>query len=65
MIRIRSTQGHILTLHTATLILVALLMGFMAAFRKLCFMDAVLIFSLLAILGTLASARYRGERKIF
>ena len=50
---------------TATLVLVALPMYFVAAFRKLYFMDAVLILSLLASLETLAAARYHGERKVF
>ena len=65
VIRVRSTEGRILALHTATLVLVALLMDFVDIFRKPYFMDAFLILSLLAFLGTLASARYHGERKIF
>ncbi len=56
---------RILTLHIATLVLVALLMDFVVAFRKLYFMDAMLILYLLAFQGTLALARYHGERKIF
>jgi hypothetical protein len=63
VIRIRSAKGRILTLHTATLVLVALLMDFVVAFRKLHFMDAVLILYLLAFQGhshwlaTMASGR--------
>jgi multisubunit Na+/H+ antiporter MnhF subunit len=58
-------EGRILTLHTATLVLLALVMDFVAVFRNPYFMDAVLILPLLAFLGTLASARYRSARKIF
>ena len=65
LIRICLTEECILALHTATLILVAFPMYFVAAFRKPYFMDAVLILSLLASLETLAAARYHGERKVF
>ncbi len=64
-IQICSAEGRILVLHIATLVLVALLMDFVVAFRKLYFMDAMLILYLLAFQGTLALARYHGERKIF
>ena len=40
-------------------------MAFVVAFRKPDFRNAVLILSLPAFLGTLAPARYHGERKIF
>ncbi len=63
MICIRSTEGRILTLRTATPILVALLMDFVATFRKAYFMDAVLILSSLAFLGAPAAARYHGGRR--
>ena len=63
-IQICSAEGRILVLHIATLVLVALLMDFMVAFRKLHFMDAVLILYLLAFQGTLALARYHSGRKI-
>lgn len=65
VIRIRSTAGRILALDTLTLILVALLVLFVDAFRTPYFLDAALVLSLLAFLGTLAAARYHGERKIF
>ncbi len=65
VIWIRSTAGRILALDTLTLILVALLVLFVDAFRTPFFLDAALVLSLLAFLGTLAAARYHGERKIF
>ena len=65
VIRIRSTAGRILALDTLALILVALLVLFVDAFRTPYFLDAALVLSLLAFLGTLAAARYHGERKIF
>ena len=40
VIQICSAEGRILALHIATLVLVALLMDFVVAFRKLHFMDA-------------------------
>lgn len=65
VIRIRSTAGRILALDTLTLILVALLVLFVDAFRTPYFLDAALILALLAFVGTVATARYHGERKIF
>jgi multicomponent Na+:H+ antiporter subunit F len=65
VIRISSTAGRILAFDTLTLILVALLVLFVDAFRTPYFLDAALVLSLLAFLGTLAAARYHGERKIF
>ncbi len=65
VIWIRSTAARILALDTLTLILVALLVLFVGAFRTPYFLDAALVLSLLAFLGTLAAARYYGERNIF
>lgn len=65
VVRVRSTAGRILALDTLTLILVALLVLFVDAFRTPYFLDAALVLSLLAFLGTLAAARYHGERRIF
>jgi multicomponent Na+:H+ antiporter subunit F len=65
VIQIPSTAGRILALDTLTLILVALLVLFVDAFRTPYFLDAALVLSLLAFLGTLAAARYHGERTIF
>lgn len=65
VIRIRSTAGRILALDTLTLVLVAILVLFVDAFRTAYFLDAALILSLLAFVGTLAAARYYGERRIF
>jgi multisubunit Na+/H+ antiporter MnhF subunit len=56
---------RILALHAATLVLVALLTDFEVACRKPYYMGAVLILFLLTFFGTLASARYHGEWKIF
>ena len=65
VIRLRSTAGRILALDTLTLILVALLVLYAAANRSPYYMDAALVLSLLAFVGTLVLARYHGERKVF
>ncbi len=65
VIRLSTTAGRILALDTLTLILVALLVLYSDAFRSSYYLDAALILSLLAFLGTVAAARYHGERKIF
>lgn len=65
VIATRSTAGRILALDTATLVLVALLVLYADANRSPYFMDAALILALLAFVGTLALARYYGERRIF
>ncbi len=63
--RLRTTTSRILALDTLTLILVALLVLYGGAQRSPYYLDAALVLSLLAFLGTLAAARYHGERKIF
>ena len=65
VIWLRSTAGRILALDTLTLILVALLVLYADANRSPYYMDAALILSLLAFVGTLVLARYHGERRIF
>lgn len=65
VIRLRATASRILALDTLTLILVALLVLYAAAFRSPYYLDAALILALLAFIGTVAAARYHGERKIF
>ncbi len=65
VIRARSTAGRILALDTLTLILVALLVLFADANRSAYYLDAALILALLAFVGTVAAARYHGERRIF
>ncbi len=65
VIRLSTTAGRVLALDTLTLILVALLVLYSDAFRTSYYLDAALILSLLAFLGTVAAARYHGERKIF
>jgi multicomponent Na+:H+ antiporter subunit F len=65
VISITSTAGRILALDTLTLILVALLVLYGAASRNSYYVDAALILALLAFVGTLAAARYHGERRIF
>jgi multisubunit Na+/H+ antiporter MnhF subunit len=65
VIRPRSTASRILALDTLTLILVALLVLYAAANRSSYYMDAAVVLSLLAFVGTLVFARYYGERRIF
>ena len=65
VIRLRSTAGRILALDMLTLILAALLILYGDANRSSYYMDAALILSLLAFLGTLVAGRYYGERRIF
>jgi len=65
VIRVSSTAGRILALDMLTLILAALLVLYGDAQRNSYYVDAALILALLAFVGTLAAARYYGERKIF
>ena len=65
VIFLRSTAGRILALDMTTLILVALLVLYADANRSPYYLDAALVLSLLAVLATLALARYYGERRIF
>jgi multicomponent Na+:H+ antiporter subunit F len=65
VIRISATAGRILALDALTLILVALLVLYGDANRSAYYLDAALILALLAFVGTLAAARYYGERRIF
>lgn len=65
VISIGSTVGRILALDMLTLILAALLVLYGTANRTPYYTDAAMILALLAFVGTLAAARYSGERKIF
>ena len=65
VIRVSETAGRILALDVLTLILVALLVLYGDANRSAYYLDAALILALLAFVGTLAAARYYGERRIF
>jgi multicomponent Na+:H+ antiporter subunit F len=65
VIRLPTTAGRILALDTLTLILVAFLVLYADARDSPYFLDAALILALLAFLGTVAAARYHGERRIF
>ena len=65
VIGISSTAGRILALDTLTLILVSLLVLYGTAQRTAYYHDVALVLALLAFIGTLAVARYYGERKIF
>ena len=65
VIWLRSTARRILALDMLTLILVALLVLYAEAERSSHYMDAALVLSLLAFVGTLALGRYYGERRIF
>jgi len=64
-IKLPSTGGRILALDTLTLILTALLVLYGTAERTSYYLDVALVLALLAFVGTLAAARYYGERKIF
>jgi multicomponent Na+:H+ antiporter subunit F len=65
VIRVSATTGRILALDMLTLILAALLVLYGDANRSAYYLDAALILALLAFVGTLAAARYHGERRIF
>jgi multicomponent Na+:H+ antiporter subunit F len=65
VIGLYSTAGRILALDMLTLILVVLLVLYGDAERTPYYLDAALTLALLAFVGTLAAARYFGERKIF
>lgn len=65
IIRLRTTASRILALDTLTLILLALLVLYGVATGSPYYLDAALILALLAFAGTVALARYHGERKIF
>jgi multicomponent Na+:H+ antiporter subunit F len=65
VIRVSATAGRILALDTLTLILAALLVLYGDANHSAYYLDAALILALLAFVGTLAAARYHGERRIF
>lgn len=65
VIKLPTTPSRILALDTLTLILVAVLVLYADAQRTAYFLDIALALSLLAFIGTLAAARYYGERKIF
>ncbi len=64
-IRLPLTGGRILALDMLTLILTALLVLYGTAERASYYLDVALVLALLAFVGTLAAARYYGERKIF
>ncbi len=65
VIRLSSTAGRILALDMLTLILAALLVLYGVSERAAYYLDVALVLALLAFVGTLAAARYYGERKIF
>ena len=65
VIRVSATAGRILALDMLTLVLVALLVLYGDASRNAYYLDAALILALLAFIGTLAAARFHGERRIF
>ncbi len=65
VVRLRHTTGRILALDMLTLILASLLVLYGAAESTPYYLDAALALALLAFVGTLAAARYHGERRIF
>ncbi len=64
-IKLPLTGGRILALDMLTLILTALLVLYGTAESASYYLDVALVLALLAFVGTLAAARYYGERKIF
>ena len=64
-IKLPLTGGRILALDMLTLILTALLVLYGTAERASYYLDVALVLALLAFVGTMAAARYYGERKIF
>jgi multicomponent Na+:H+ antiporter subunit F len=65
VIRARSAAVRILALDQLTLILVALLVLYADANRSAYYLDAALILSLLAFVGTLAASKYYVHGRIF
>lgn len=65
VVQSRSLTVRVLALDTFTLIQVALLVLFAYANHSVYYLDAALILSLLAFIGTVAAARYHGEGRLF
>jgi multicomponent Na+:H+ antiporter subunit F len=65
VIRARSAMVRILGLDVLTLLLVAFLILYADTNRSPYFLDAALALALLSFIGTLASARYHSEGRIF
>lgn len=65
VLRARSMSGRILALDTLVLILIGLLVLWSDSERVPYYLDAALLLALLAFIGTLAAARFHGERRIF
>lgn len=65
VIKASATTGRILALDTLTLILASLLVLYGTAERVPYYLDTSLVLALIAFIGTVAAARYHGERKIF
>ena len=65
VIRMPSTLGRILALDMLALILAALLVLYGDTESATHYLDVALVLSFLTFAGTLAAARYFGERRIF
>ena len=65
VVRARSAMVRILGLDVLTLLLVAFLILYSDANRTSYYLDAALALALLSFVGTIASARYHSERRIF
>jgi multicomponent Na+:H+ antiporter subunit F len=65
VLQARSTASRILALDTLVLLLVGLLVLWSDAEGVPYFLDAALVLSVLAFVGTLAAARFHGEGRIF
>lgn len=65
MIRSRSEMTRLLLLDTLTLVLAALLILYSDSVDQPYYVDAALALALLSFIGTIAAARYHGDRRIF
>ena len=65
LLRSRSFGSRMLALDTLVLLLVGLLVLWSGAEGVPYFLDAALVLSILAFLGTLAAARFYGEGRLF
>jgi len=65
MIRSRSAMTRLLLLDTLTLVLAALLILYSDSVGQPYYVDAALALALLSFIGTIAAARYHGDRRIF
>lgn len=65
VVRLPRTSARILALDTLALNMVAFLVLFAGLQGSSYYLDAALILALLSFVGTVAAARYYGERRLF